>query len=268
VLRLVAAGLLVVMAVLAFGGSFGTYTTWSYVSPVDNRVISTTYNGWWAATDQPVEGASEPTAVPDGILLTIGALLAVVAAVMLTLTARRAGDPPGPRLVGVTSAAFLLGLICLIWLGQIISLRDYSSTERNDTYQYTLSVGLGSWLLLVAGVVALAVLGLLLTPRRSATAGWPMMGAGAGAPYGPSYGAAPAYPPGPAGPPGYPPAPDGPPAGWPAPPHPTGFGPQQASLWGRPQPAEPPTGTGAAGDPWYGNRPTGALPPDNPPPNP
>jgi hypothetical protein len=226
--RLVAAGLLVVVAALAFGGSFGAYTTWSYVSPVDNRVISTTYNGWWAATDQPVEGVSEPTAVPDGILLTIGALLAVVAAVMLTLNARRADDPPGPRLVGVASAAFLLGTICLVWLGTITSLRDYSSNERDDTYQ--ISVGLGSWLLLVAGVIALAVLGLLLTSRRSAPAGWPMFGAGAGAPYGPSYGAAPAYPTGPAGPPGYPPAPAGLPAGWPAPP-------------------QPPAGTGSAGGP-------------------
>jgi hypothetical protein len=207
VTRLVAAGLLVVMAALAVGGSFGAL--WEYVvSARDDGDLVRTYsvNGWRYVMDDPVQSIS---VTQHGISLTIGALLAVAAAIMLIVTARQPADPAAPRLAGVGSAAFLLASIGAVWL-ELAAQRgaaanvDAAIGDIAET-DSSIVVGIGAWLLLLAAVAALAVVGLLLTPRRAAPTGGLQSGAGHVAPYHFNYGAPPTYPPGTGGAPGAPP---------------------------------------------------------------
>lgn len=176
--RLVAASLLVVVAALAVGGSFGEILV--------DRGAGYSYNGWQYFFDDPDLGLGA-TPPQDGIVLAVGAVLTVVAAIMLALSARRADDPAAPRLVGVGSVMFVLGDIGSVWLYAGRATLD----GQSDPSLAGRSVGTGGWVLLAAAVVALAVVGLLLVPRRTPAAGpgWP--GGGPPGPYGAGYAYAP-----------------------------------------------------------------------------
>jgi hypothetical protein len=218
-IRLVAAALLVVLAALAVGGSFGAFAIWEIAGGTDPAGGSTMFeNGWQRSADPPPSVPQDNA--QHGISLTIGALLGVAAAIMLVLTARRAGDPAAPRLAGVGAAAFLLGSIGAVWLDVAAFLRVAAALERTTnergptTLDTDFGVGIGAWLLLLAAIIALVAIGLLMTPRRTTPADAPGIGGGHATPYGSHYyGAPPVYAPGTAGAPG-PPSPAGSPPGW------------------------------------------------------
>jgi hypothetical protein len=192
-IRLVAAALLVLMAVLGVGASFEAFIEFKIPSVTEPGQITTGSTNGWGTTVDGRPDLSDRSVQQDGTLLVLGALLAVASAIMLVVTARRADDSAAARLVGIGSAAFLLGIIVTIWHGLISFLRlEALHPGPGDN-----GLGVGAWILLLTAVVALAVIGLLILPRRRPAGGIPAP------PHGSGYGAPTHYPPPTVTPPGW-----------------------------------------------------------------
>jgi hypothetical protein len=126
--------LLLVVAALAVGGSFGAVWTQG------TGDYSTTVTSWALTTSSPRTGAST-LARFSGILHIVGALVAVVAAIVIMATGRRPGGSGVGRSLGIAAGALLVGDITFV-------------------------LGAGAWLHLVAAVIALVAVVLLLVPER------------------------------------------------------------------------------------------------------
>jgi hypothetical protein len=169
--QLVAVVLLVVAAVLAVAGSVGTLLVTRTVTDTATAPTTARTTGWTTATDPPDPTGSVPLL---GIPLVVGAVLALVAAALLVAGLRRPGDPTRRRLLGIGACGILVGTIVSIWLKlpAAVSLAAMLAARGNER---TVSAGAGAWLLLVAGVVALAAVACLLAPvrRPALPPGWP-----------------------------------------------------------------------------------------------
>lgn len=223
--RVIAAALLVAAAALALGGSFGAFSVYRFESQLDVVSSSTTTTTGWGDFEEPPaeQGASAAAEILHGIPLTVGAVLALVAAVLLLMSVRRPGDPTLGRLLGTGAAGLLVGVIAVIWLELITFMRNVAANAGVDSdFRSSYQIGAGGYLILVGGLAAVAAAALLMVPRRGAgPAPVPPYGAGQpqwpgapeqwpGAPQ-PWQGAPPPWaPPGPVGPP---------PPGWGPPPH-------------------------------------------------
>jgi hypothetical protein len=211
--RLVAAALLTVGAALAIGGSFGVFRSFRIESAgTGARTLTTT---GWGVTEDPVSDIVVPgtASVLHGIPLTVAAVVAPVAALLLVLSARRPGDPAPGRLLGVGAAGLLAGIVAVIWMELTTFVRNISAADEagpGSTLRASGQIGAGGYLILVAAVAGLVAAALLLVPRRDVgpapvQPGWfPPLGPGQ-----PPWSGGP--PPGPVGPGWGPP----PPAGWP-----------------------------------------------------
>lgn len=212
--RLVAAALLTVGAALAIGGSFAAFRSFRIESAgTEARTLTTT--GWGVTEDPASDIATGTESVLHGIPLTVAAVVALVAALLLVLSARRPGDPAPGRLLGVGAAGLLAGVVTVIWMELTTFLRNVSAADEagsGSTLRASGEIGAGGYLILVAAVTVLVAAALLLVPRRDpgpvpAQPGrFPPLGPGQ-----PPWSGGP--PPGPAGPGWGPP----PPAGWPPP---------------------------------------------------
>jgi hypothetical protein len=212
--------LLVVAAGLAVGGSFAAFQVYRYESGYSEA--STTTSSGWGVTVEPAPEQPTPQVGPlHGIPLTVAAVLALVAALLLVLWARRADDPATARLLGVLAGGVLIGVVSVIWLNLLTALRNVNAVAEeagpDSSFRATAEVGAGAYLVLVAGAAALVAVALLLVPRRPDPGGHPASGL-------------------------FPPLGPGPqPPWWPAPqpwPQPGPGGPQPG--WGPPPPAPPP----------------------------
>ncbi|MEJ3656704.1 hypothetical protein WEH80_27470 [Actinomycetes bacterium KLBMP 9759] len=166
--RRFSAGLLVVAAGLAVGGSFGALTISTLTT--SSGTITTASNGWWNAIDPPPAVNIEYVPL-HGVTLAIGAAMALTAAAMLvTGTASAADARQQGRTVGVAAAALLVGVTASIWLDLIAVWTSTVARMEVDgpiaEYQYGIALGFGAWLLLAAGVVALVALVVLLLAGR------------------------------------------------------------------------------------------------------
>jgi hypothetical protein len=170
--HLVAVVLLVVGAVLAVAGSVGALRVTRTVTATATVPTTARTTGWTTAIDPP--GPTGSTSLV-GIPLVVGAVLALVAAALLVAGVRRPADPTRSRLLGIGACGMLVGTIVSIWLKLPSAVSVAAIIAARGTEQ-TVSVGVGAWLLLVAGVVALAAVACLLAPvRRPALPppGWP-----------------------------------------------------------------------------------------------
>jgi len=168
---LVGGVLLAVVAVLAVIGSFGALMVQRHES--DTASWTATWTGWTLTSEPP--SPDDPGVVPplDGILLVIGAVLALVSATLLLTRARRPGDRA--RLLGVAACGLLAGAIVSIWL-ELLAARSNTSVFASLGAQRTVDAGAGAWLLLIAGIMALTAAGILLVPLRpthGVPSGWP-----------------------------------------------------------------------------------------------
>jgi hypothetical protein len=167
--RVVAAALLVVAAALALGGSFGAFSVYRFESGVSPASTTTTTTGWGyfqePAPDEPLQAPR----VLYGIPLTAAAVLALVVALLLVLSARRAQDPSAIRSLGVGSGALLVGIVSVIWLQLVSIARNVAaSVEPGDAdlgIRASYVVGVGGYLILAAALAALAAAVLLLVSR-------------------------------------------------------------------------------------------------------
>jgi hypothetical protein len=215
--RLVAAGLLLLAGTMALGGSFGALSVYrSESDAIPARTLTTT--GWGFVEDPARE---EPLPVPIvrfGIPLTAAAVLVLVVALLLVVSARRAGDAGTVRAFGVGGGGLLIGVVSVVWL-QLVAIDQSvaASTEPGalgSGFRASYDIGVGGYLILVAALVALAAAVQLLVPPR-----------GTAAPTAPQPGQFPAF--GPGAPPVWQPAPQqwpqpgpsAPPPGWGPPPH-------------------------------------------------
>jgi hypothetical protein len=156
------AALLVLVAALSVGGSImplvvgrGVYTG----SPLTPTGIATgAENGF----DIPIV-APFRTAPPLWIALGAGAALALVAALVLLLRARRSEISARARALGIVSCAVLVGISAHVWIDLLAAMRNAEVLARSG-HDVVAAPGAGAWLLLVAAVVALASIGLLLVP--------------------------------------------------------------------------------------------------------
>ncbi|OZM83666.1 hypothetical protein [Pseudonocardia sp. MH-G8] len=220
--RLIATALLAVAAALALGGSFAAFHVYHYESDYTEPTTSTT-TGWGITVEPAPEEPPASSGSLHGIPLTVAAMLALAAAVVLFLSARR--DPGTGRSFAVGVAGLLVGVVAVIWMDLLTSLRDVRAAVAQDgpdsSFRASADVGAGGYLILVAGLLALAAAVLLLLavrrPGLIAPFGGPFPMAGPG-PQPPWQGA-----PSPWAPPGWdapPPNPGAPPPGWgPPPPH-------------------------------------------------
>jgi hypothetical protein len=183
---IVAAILLFVVAALAVGGSFGAISAQTYGES------TTAVTGWMLTTTPPPPNTVRPRmATLHGVVLTVGALLGCVGAVMIMAARRGSGGASLGRSLGIASAALLIGDIAAMWLGVLSSVHNFAILSEGPAPDFVYQPGIGAWLLLADAMVALVVVVLLLVPERQ-----------------PAAGPQPAWAPGPyAPPPGWPPPP-------------------------------------------------------------
>ncbi|WP_433278815.1 hypothetical protein ACQPZA_05120 [Pseudonocardia xinjiangensis] len=180
--RLIAAGLLVVSAALAVGGSFLALSVRRYEFSLSGPTVVVT-TAWGVGIDPPPEApTSVAAAAPLGIPLVVAAGAAVVAAILLLLSARRPGDHVPARMLGVVSAGLLGGSIWIIWIElttQASNARAAAEGGIDSGFRPTVGYGPGAWLLLGAAMVALVAVPLLMVRPDDPPTGPPA------GPYGP-----------------------------------------------------------------------------------
>jgi hypothetical protein len=167
--RLVAAALLALAAAMALGGSFGAFSIYRFESEYTEPTTSTTTG--WGTTEEPVSEEAATVDILHGIPLSVAAALALVAAVLLVLTARRPGDPAPGRLLGVGAVGLLVGVVAVVWLELITFARSVASVQETAGgagFRSSLQIGSGGYLILAAALAALVAAVLLLVPRRGA----------------------------------------------------------------------------------------------------
>jgi hypothetical protein len=173
VARVVAAGLFVVAAALALAGSFAAFSVYRFESELSPA--STTTTTGWGSFEDPVPAEPLPTPrILYGIPITAAAVLALVVALLLVLSARRTHEPAAVRSLGVGIGGLLVGVVSVIWL-QLVTIAqnvvDAAQPGDEDAgIRTSYQVGVGGYLILVAALLALAAAVLLLVPRRASHA--------------------------------------------------------------------------------------------------
>jgi hypothetical protein len=164
--RMIAAALLVVAAALVFGGSFGAFSIFRFESPY-TPASTTTTTAWGSVREPPSEDIPAGVTILHGIPLSVGAVLALAAAVLLMLSARRPDDPALGRLLGACAGGMLTGVVAVIWLVISASVANVAANAVADSeFRSSYEIGVGAYLILVGAVVALVASVLLLLPRR------------------------------------------------------------------------------------------------------
>ncbi|MGH3586010.1 MAG: hypothetical protein ACRDQ0_06770, partial [Pseudonocardia sp.] len=87
----------------------------------------------------------------------------------LVLMVRRSGDSTRARLLGIGSCDLIVGVVGHVWLDLFAAMRNAGVLARFGQNAVA-EPGVGAWLLLIAGVVALAPIALLLVPARGQVA--------------------------------------------------------------------------------------------------
>jgi hypothetical protein len=171
--RVVAAGLFVLAAALTLGGTFGAFSIYRFESGLSPAATTTT-TGWGFFQDPAPDEPLPAPRILYGIPLTAAAVLALVVALLLVLSARRPQDPGVVRSLGVGSGGLLVGIVSVIWLQLVSIARNVAaSTEPGDAdlgIRSSYVVGLGGYLILAAALAALAAAVLLLVARPRALA--------------------------------------------------------------------------------------------------
>src|SRR5689334_17690445 len=128
---MIAAALLAVAAALAVGGSFGAFSVYRFESQSDVVSSSTTTTTGWGDFQEPApqEGTPSAPALLHGIPLVVGAVVALVAAGLLMLSARRPGDQVPARLLGTCAAGLLVGVVAVIWLELVTFVRSVAASN-------------------------------------------------------------------------------------------------------------------------------------------
>jgi uncharacterized membrane protein len=191
--------LLVLAAVLTISGSLGTlaeYRVEGAGAPPSVQVSTV----WGATSTETPPAGLEQSAPPVGIPLAVAAVLAFVAAVLLLRSTATGADPVRARILGGIAVGILVGSVAVVWIEQLTLARNAAASAADaaggaggaGTFEITLELGVGAYLLLLAALLGLGATVVLLA------------GAGARPVYGPPVPYAP-YPAAAPDPPPHPP---------------------------------------------------------------
>jgi hypothetical protein len=168
--RLIAAALLVVAAALAVGGTFLALSVRRYDFGLPGpTVVATT--GWTVNIEGAPGMSNPPGAAPLGIPVVVAAGLAAVAAILLLLSVRRAGDHVLARIAGIGAVGLLVGSVWIIWIELFTLASNVATAVTNGSdggFHPVVVFGAGAWLLLAAALLALACIPLLAMPPADA----------------------------------------------------------------------------------------------------
>lgn len=168
---LIAAILLVLAAGLALAGSFVPLIVRRYTGSLAESIAPQTATAWGYTSDDVAERIINL----DGVGLALGALVAIVGAVLLLV---QRADSPGARQLGVAGGGLLAGAVVVVVssiVAGVVGAGQRNGQEGGGDYSEVVDIGLGTWLVAGAGVLAVAALVLLMIPARPAVA--PMPGA-------------------------------------------------------------------------------------------
>jgi hypothetical protein len=147
--RLVTTALLVVAGGLAIGGTFGLLERQAQTS--GGSKLSLDYTSWKVTESSGVPQTLFFHAPHFGIPLVVAGLLALLGGLLLVLGKGRLAELARPA--AIAGAALLVGVV---WsMGMTVS-SDLDSAHDEADLHYTVTGGIGLWLLLAAGVLAAA----------------------------------------------------------------------------------------------------------------
>ena len=173
-----AAILLVVAAGLAVGGSSAETHLYSWTitplpsageaapAPRETRTVSTT--GWAQTYEPPIPaeaGEFAGVAPVNGITLVVAGLVTFLGAMLLLF-----GRSPVAGKLCAAGGGLVAGAVAIIWTGIAAGIANQVSTPqpgslaRTDTF----IPGVGAWLLLVAGALAIVAVAVLIVPGGTA----------------------------------------------------------------------------------------------------
>jgi hypothetical protein len=159
---LIGIALLPAVAAVAVGGGFGPF--------VVGRGISA--GAPWTATFTAAgseHGFAIPLVAPTesppllGIALGVGAALALMATLVLVLRTGNPAQLARGRLLGVAASGLVVAVAAHGWLDLAAAMRNAGVLAAAGR-DVAAAPGLGAWLVLVAGVMAMAVIAVLLVP--------------------------------------------------------------------------------------------------------
>jgi hypothetical protein len=152
--------LLVLAGGLAIGGSFGTLE--AEAERAGTATLTLTYTSW-----RLTQGGNYPTPIyfhaPHfGIPLVATGVLTIVSGLLLVLTRR-----PFARPIALLSTGLLVGTV---WTVGLVVSADLDAVTSGPGFALTWTSGIGCWLVLAAGIAAVAggvvLLGPLVVRRR------------------------------------------------------------------------------------------------------
>ncbi|SMD09899.1 hypothetical protein [Kibdelosporangium aridum] len=162
-LRLMGSGLWILAGALAVAGSFLPLLEQSVprATPTTEGRLSVTL---WGLTTSTGSGNGDDTFPQLGIGVVVSAVLLAAAAV-LGLTSTRLHPASGPvlaaRLIGTGGTGLLLGAI----VQAFVLFRPFSEEAFLGSFGNPNTTGLGTWLLVVSGLLAIAAIVLMLVPK-------------------------------------------------------------------------------------------------------
>jgi hypothetical protein len=140
-----------VTAGLAVGGSFGAFVRYVAEPVLDEPPAEQITTGWQVT----VLGVDVPpgqvgVAALNGIPLTVGGVLAVVAAILLVLPQQGGRVPGAGRGLAVVAAGLVIGTVAAVWLDLVLAVRSAAGTRIWGSVE----IGTGSWTILSGALLA------------------------------------------------------------------------------------------------------------------
>jgi hypothetical protein len=159
---LIGIALLPAVAAVAIGGGFGPFVVGRGISAGSPWTVTFTEAGSEHGFDIPLVA---PTESPPllGIALGVGAALALMATLVLVLRTRNPTQLARGRLLGVAASGLVVAVAAYGWLDLAAAMRNAGVLAAAGR-DVAAAPGLGAWLVLVAGVMATAVIAVLLVP--------------------------------------------------------------------------------------------------------
>jgi hypothetical protein len=159
---LIGIALLPVVAAVAVGGGFGPFVVGRGISAGSPWTATFTEAGSEHGFDIPLVAPTESPA-QLGIALGVGAALALMATLVLVLRTGNPAQLARGRLLGVAASGLVVAVAAHGWLDMAAAMRNAGVLAAAGR-DVAAAPGLGAWLVLVAGVMATAVIAVLLVP--------------------------------------------------------------------------------------------------------
>lgn len=148
--RLATTVLLVIAGGLAIGGTFGLLERETQKTDA-NQVLTLSYSSWKLTKGGTFDATIYFHAPHFGIPLVVGGAFTLAGGLLLMFGRGRLAELARP--VSLAAAGLLIGTV---WAMGMVTSADLSATHREEGFDLAWEPGIGLWLLLAAGVFAVA----------------------------------------------------------------------------------------------------------------